>query len=155
MIETLLTTNVANPVMVIDEVEKAGTATSTKGLAFGLAEALLPLLEPLTAKRWSCPFYQVRFDMSWVIWVLTSNDFRRLPGPLLSRCPPVRLRELSAAEVTEFARRQAARRGLSDMATEAMVDVLEHPKLRYRRPSLRAAARMLQQAATGGPACAR
>lgn len=147
LIETVLRTRIANPVMVIGEVEKPGTATSTKGLAFGLAEALLPLLEPLTAKRWSCPYYQVRFDMSWVIWVLTSNDFRKLPGPLLSRCPPVRLRDLSPAEVIGFVRQQAARRGLSEVATEVMVDVLEHPKLRYRRPSLRTVSRMLDRAA--------
>lgn len=77
--------------MIVDEVEKAGQACSTKGHAFGLAEALLPLLEPLTARRWSCPYYQVKFDMSWVIWVMTSNDCRLLPEPLLSRCPPIRL----------------------------------------------------------------
>lgn len=57
LIETILQTPIANPVMVVDEVEKAGTAVSTKGHAFGLAEALLPLLEPLTAKHWSCPYY--------------------------------------------------------------------------------------------------
>jgi len=55
------------------EVEKAGKASSIKGHTFGLAEALLPLLEPMTAKRWNCPYYQVKFDMSWVAWVLTSN----------------------------------------------------------------------------------
>lgn len=71
LIETALQHRVANPVMVVDEVEKAGRATSNKGHAFGLAEALLPLLEPLTATRWSCPYYQVKFYMSWVIWVLT------------------------------------------------------------------------------------
>lgn len=85
LIETILQSRIANLVMVVDEVEKAGRATSTNGHAFGLAEALLPLLEPLTAQRWSCPYYQVKFDMSWVIWVLTSNDYRLLPEPLLSR----------------------------------------------------------------------
>lgn len=148
LIETVLRTRIANPVMVIDEVEKAGTATSTTGLAFGLAEALLPLLEPLTAKRWSCPYYQVRFDMSWVIWVLTSNDFRKLPGPLLSRCPPVRLQELTHAQVVGFARRQGRRRGLSEVSIVAITEVLAHPANRHRQLSLRTVNRMLDRAAT-------
>ncbi len=94
-IETVLQTLIGNPVIVVDEVEKAGTITSNKGTAYGLTEGLLPLLEPLSARRWSCPYYQVKFDMSWVGWVMTSNDYRRLPAPLLSRCPPLRLQALT------------------------------------------------------------
>ena len=90
LISTILMEHVGNPVMVVDEVEKSGTATSMSGRAFGLSEALLPLLEPMTARSWSCPYYQVKFDMSWVIWVLTSNNYHALPEPLLSRCPPTR-----------------------------------------------------------------
>jgi ATP-dependent Lon protease len=96
----------------------------------------LPLLEPLTARRWSCPYYQVKFDMSWVIWVLTSNDFRQLPAPLLSRCPPVKLRNLSQAELADFLRREGVSRGLSETAIEAIVEVLTQPALRSHHPSL-------------------
>ena len=147
LIETVLQSRIANPVMVVDEIEKAGRATSTSGQAFGLAEALLPLLEPLTAKRWSCPYYQVKFDMSWVIWVLTSNDHRLLPEPLLSRCPPIRLRHLTLAELVAFVRREGAKRNLSETSTEAICEILSHPSLRQHQPSLRVAARMLQRAA--------
>ena len=146
LIETVLQSRIANPVMVVDEVEKAGVAVSSKGHAFGLAEALLPLLEPLTATRWSCPYYQVRFDMSWVIWVLTSNDHRLLPEPLLSRCPPIRLRHLTLAELVAFVRREGAKRALSETAIEAICEVLAHPSLRQHQPSLRVATRMLQRA---------
>lgn len=146
LIETILQSRIANPVMVVDEVEKAGRATSTSGQAFGLAEALLPLLEPLTAKRWSCPYYQVKFDMSWVIWVLTSNDCRLLPEPLLSRCPPIRLRHLTLAELVAFVRREGAKRNLSEVSVEAICEILSHPSLQQHRPSLRVAARMLQRA---------
>lgn len=147
LIETVLQSRIANPVIVIDEVEKAGTAVSMKGHAFGLAEALLPLLEPLTAQGWSCPYYQVRFDMSWVIWVLTSNDYRLLPEPLLSRCPPIRLRHLTTAELTGFVRREGKKRNLSETSIEAICEVLAHPSLQRHQPSLRVATRMLQRAA--------
>ncbi|AGT07404.1 AAA family ATPase [Paracoccus aminophilus] len=147
LIETILDSLIANPILVIDEVEKAGTVTSTKGTAFSLAESLLPLLEPLTARRWNCPYFNIRFDMSWVNWVLTSNDYRRLPEPLLSRCPPIRLRNLTSEELAGFIRREGPQRQLSQLAVETILDALAHPSLRRRRPSLRLASRMLQRAA--------
>lgn len=84
-IETVLQTLIGNPVIVVDEVEKAGPVTSNRGTAYGLTEGLLPLLEPLSARRWSCPYYQVKFDMSWVGWVMTSNDCSRLSERLWQR----------------------------------------------------------------------
>ena len=147
LLQTVLQTRVANPVMVVDEVEKAGTTMSQNGGQYGLAAALLPLLEPLTAQRWSCPYYQVKFDMSWVIWVLTSNDYRSLPVSLLSRCPPIHLSTLTLVEIVGFARREGARRGLSEASIETAVEILIHPSLRDLRPSLRTAARLLQRAA--------
>lgn len=147
LIETVLQSGIANPIMVIDEIEKAGSPESMKGQTFGLAEALLPLLEPMTAKRWSCPYYQVKFDMSWVIWILTSNDYRRLPEPLLNRCPPIRLRHLTVAELSGFVRREGKKRALSETSIETICEVLAHPSLQQHRPSLRVASRMLQNAA--------
>lgn len=147
LIGTVLQSGIANPVVVVDEVEKAGSPTSTHGHTYGLAEALLPLLEPMTARRWSCPYYQVRFDVSWVIWVLTSNNHRLLPAPLLNRCPPLPLRPLTTGELAGFVRREGARRNLSATAIDAILDVLAHPSLRRHRPSLRTVTRMLQRAA--------
>lgn len=57
LIQTILKSVIGNPVIVVDEVEKAGQATSRNGHTFGLAESLLPLLEPMTARGWSCPYY--------------------------------------------------------------------------------------------------
>ena len=65
MIETVLDSLIANPIIVIDEVEKADTVQSTKGNTYNLADSLLPLLESLTARRWSCPYFNIRFDISW------------------------------------------------------------------------------------------
>lgn len=146
LISTILMERVGNPVVVVDEVEKSGTAKSTSGRAFGLAEALLPLLEPMSARRWSCPFYQVKFDMSWVIWVLTSNASHALPEPLLSRCPPIALRALTTEELVAFIWREGRRQGTSDLALDAAVEAFKRAG-RTSRPSLRTAARVLQRAA--------
>lgn len=52
---------------------------------------------------WSCPYYEVKFDLGFVIWILASNDCSLLPEPLLSRCPPVRLRALTQEDLLGFA----------------------------------------------------
>ena len=146
-IETVLQTLIGNPVIVVDEIEKAGPVTSTKGTAYGLTEGLLPLLEPLSACHWSCPYYQVKFDMSWVGWIMTSNDFSRLPAPLLSRCPPLRLQALTLAELIGFAQQQGAARALSETALTTLVEVLEAAPLRPHQLSLRTVIRLLDRAA--------
>lgn len=146
LISTILMEHVGNPVMVVDEVEKSGTATSTSGRAFGLSEALLPLLEPLTARSWSCPFYQIKFDMSWVIWVLTSNNCHALPEPLLSRCPPIALRAVTIDELVAFIWREGRKQGISEVALDAAVEAFTRVG-QGSQPSLRTAARVLQRAA--------
>ena len=147
VLQTILQTRVGNPIVIVDEIEKAGTAESSKGRSFDLATSLLPLLEGATAKRWTCPFYEVRFDMGWVNWVLTTNNWRLLPEPLLSRCPPIRLPRLASADLTGFARRQGQQRGLSEISVEAIVAALQHEAASVRHLNLRSVIRMLDRAA--------
>ena len=51
----VLTALTANPIVVVDEIEKAGTPVFSRGHAFGLTAGLLPLLKPLTSKSWIRP----------------------------------------------------------------------------------------------------
>lgn len=55
LMNSILRHQVGNPVVVVDEVEKSGVTTSSKGRSFSLTDALLPLLEPVSARNWSCP----------------------------------------------------------------------------------------------------
>src|SRR5690554_1406383 len=48
-VETMLQAHVANPLMVVDEIDKAGTIYSAKGTSSSLTTALLGLLDPGTA----------------------------------------------------------------------------------------------------------
>lgn len=147
LIQTILQTQVGNPLVIVDEVEKAGTAGSMKGQSYSLTDALLPLLEPATARRWSCPFFEIRCDMSWVIWVLTSNTWRRLPDPLLSRCPPIRLPPVSIVDLHGFARCEGMRRGLSEASIGAITEAISRTALPGQHLSLRTVIRMLDRAA--------
>lgn len=146
LLQTILQTRIGNPIIIVDEVEKAGTVTSSHGHSFDLASSLLPLLEPATANNWNCPFYGVQFDMGWISWVLTSNDWRRLPEPLLSRCPPVRLATPSLDDLLGFAQREGVKRGLSQISIEALVEALQRMSHRSRQLNLRVVIRMIRRA---------
>lgn len=124
----ILRERVGNPVIVIDEVDKVGDVRSDKGVSFALSNALLRLLEPLSARTWSCPYYRVRFDMRWISWVLTSNNRRTVPAPLLSRCRVIDIPPLSGAHLAYFARREGTARGLPADTVDALADMLRSAK---------------------------
>ncbi|ARC89774.1 AAA family ATPase [Rhodovulum sp. MB263] len=91
LVSLMLMRQIANPLVIIDEIEKSGTPVSDKGRAFSLPNALLPLLEDVTASRWTCPYFQNQFDMSFINWVFTSNSLRGLCPELPPASRPVSL----------------------------------------------------------------
>jgi len=78
--ETLVDGQYANPVMVIDEIDKAGGEHAYDPLG-----ALYSLLEHDTAGSFTDEFAEVPIDASQVIWVATANDGRSIPEPILNR----------------------------------------------------------------------
>jgi ATP-dependent Lon protease len=78
--ETLVDGQYANPVMVVDEIDKAGGEHAYDPLG-----ALYSLLEYDTAGNFTDEFAEVPIDASQVIWVATANDARSIPDPILNR----------------------------------------------------------------------
>lgn len=78
--ERLVRGKFANPVVLLDEVEKASGSTQSDPLA-----ALYQLLEPETAAAFHDEFIDVDLDASQVFWVLTANSLDGIPSALLSR----------------------------------------------------------------------
>lgn len=78
--ETLVHGDYANPVMVVDEIDKAGGDSQYDPLG-----ALYTLLEHDTAKDFTDEFAEVPIDAGDVIWVATANDARAIPEPILNR----------------------------------------------------------------------
>lgn len=70
----------ANPVMLVDEIDKAGGDGQYDPLG-----ALYELLEGETAREFVDEFAEVPVDASRVVWICTANDESMVPGPLLSR----------------------------------------------------------------------
>ncbi|GAA4341578.1 AAA family ATPase [Variovorax defluvii] len=124
--EALVDGQYANPVMVIDEIDKAGNDTQYDPLG-----ALYGLLEHDTAHAFVDEFAEVPIDASQVIWVTTANDARGIPEPILNR---MNVFEVDAPS-PEAARQIAAQlyasiRKAHDwgrlLAEEALPDVLDH-----------------------------
>ncbi len=78
--ETLVDGAYANPVMVVDEIDKARAEHAYDPLG-----ALYSLLEHDTAQSFTDEFAEVAIDASQLIWVATANDERSIPEPILNR----------------------------------------------------------------------
>ena len=78
--ETLVDGAYANPVMVVDEIDKARGEHAYDPLG-----ALYSLLEHDTAHDYTDEFAEVAIDASQMIWVATANDGRAIPEPILNR----------------------------------------------------------------------
>jgi ATP-dependent Lon protease len=78
--ETLVDGQYANPVMVVDEIDKA-----SGDHAYDPLGALYSLLEHDTAHSFIDEFAEVPIDASQMIWVATANDARAIPDPIMNR----------------------------------------------------------------------
>src|SRR5262245_25786775 len=78
--DTFLNGDYANPVIVVDELDKASADGQYDPLG-----ALYELLEIETATRFIDEFVEVPIDASGAVWLATANDAARLPDPLLNR----------------------------------------------------------------------
>jgi len=78
--EALVDGEYANPVIVVDEIDKASGDAQYDPLG-----ALYSLLEHDTAQSFTDEFAEVAIDASQVIWITTANDERAIPEPILNR----------------------------------------------------------------------
>ncbi len=98
--ETLVDGQYANPVMVIDEIDK-----TTGEHAYDPLGALYSLLEVDTAHAFTDEFAEVAIDASQVIWVATANDERSIPEPILNRMNVYEVQAPDAEAARGIARR--------------------------------------------------
>lgn len=78
--QTLVDGQYANPVIALDEVDKAAADSRYDPLG-----ALYTLLEHDTARHFRDEFVEVDMDASHLLWIATANDEQRIPEPILSR----------------------------------------------------------------------
>ncbi|KAL3814633.1 hypothetical protein ACJIZ3_015901 [Penstemon smallii] len=80
MVQCLKSVGTANPLVLIDEIDKLG-----RGHAGDPASAMLELLDPEQNANFLDHYLDVPIDLSKVLFVCTANVLETIPGPLLDR----------------------------------------------------------------------
>jgi ATPase family associated with various cellular activities (AAA) len=78
---------VGNPIVMVDEVDKAAIGY----YAGNLALALIPFLEKETSRAYPDVSLEVECNLSAVCYAMTANDVTKLPSPLRDRCRIVKV----------------------------------------------------------------
>ncbi|WP_024585647.1 AAA family ATPase [Aliihoeflea sp. 2WW] len=77
---------VANPCVILDEIEKVGTNRNNGNPH----DVLIGLLENETAQRWHDPYVESHCNLSFVVWLMTANSVGPIPSVLRDRCRFIR-----------------------------------------------------------------
>ena len=111
-IQALRECKTANPLIMLDEVDKVGASFQGDP-----ASALLEVLDPEQNRNFLDHYLDVGVDLSKALFICTANQRDTIPAPLLDRMEEIRLSGYLAAEKVAIARkhllpRQIARAGL-------------------------------------------
>ncbi|MGX6447092.1 endopeptidase La [Patulibacter sp. S7RM1-6] len=100
----------SNPLLMVDEIDKMGSAG---GVGVGGPEsAMLEVLDPEQNATFRDHYLDVPFDLSRVMFVTTANTLDTIPGPLRDRMEVIRLAGYTAQEKLEIAKRYLVPRQL-------------------------------------------
>ncbi|MBF0184196.1 MAG: endopeptidase La [Magnetococcales bacterium] len=99
VIQALRYTKVANPIFMLDEVDKIGASYHGDP-----ASALLEVLDPEQNAEFLDHYLDVRFDLSKVLFICTANQTDTIPSALLDRMEIIRLSGYITAEKMTIAR---------------------------------------------------
>lgn len=98
-VSLIMRTEVANPALVLDEIEKIGTSRHNGNVA----DTMLAMLERETAARFHDPYVQAACDLSQVSWLMTANEVAGLHAPFRDRCRAIRFPDPGTEHLEHYA----------------------------------------------------
>lgn len=133
IIQSLRRCETANPVIMIDEIDKLGVSFQGDP-----ASAMLEVLDPEQNRDFLDHYLDVRFDLSQVMFIATANQLDTIPAPLLDRMEIIKLSGYILEEKREIAKRylipkQREEHGLSEEEIDIQDSALDFIIDRYAR----------------------
>ena len=114
IMEGMKRSGAANPVMVLDEVDKLA-----KDYGGDPASALLEVLDPEQNGSFTDHYMNVPYDLSNVLFVCTVNSTDTIPEPLLNRMEVIQFPGYTAVEKFQIARRHLLPKAMKSMGIKA------------------------------------
>ncbi len=101
IIKNMIKAGSANPVFILDEIDKISGQTVNGDPS----SALLEVLDPEQNNAFHDNFLDIDYDLSKVMFIATANDISQIPRPLLDRMELIEVSGYCTEEKTEIARR--------------------------------------------------
>lgn len=127
---------VANPVFLLDEIDKVGAASNHGDPS----AAMLEVLDPEQNSTFVDHYVNIPIDLSKVLFIATANSLDTIPAPLLDRMETIQLSGYTTLEKRHIATRhlipkQITTNGLKQENVEIKDDVLDKVITSYTRES--------------------
>ncbi len=126
LVQALKDTGVANPVIMLDEVDKIGMSYQGDP-----ASALLEVLDPEQNSEFLDHYMDLRLDLSKVLFICTANQLDTIPGPLLDRMDRINLSGYITREKMEIARKHLWPRLLKRNNLTSKIITITDPTIRH------------------------